>query len=77
MAAEDQFATIEVVEGSAFDDVFVGDTSNNHFIGGSGADSFNGGTGTDLVWYIDSATAIVADLSTGVITAISARQPEV
>jgi Ca2+-binding RTX toxin-like protein len=66
IAAGDTYASIEIFEGSSFNDVFLGGTGDDTFIGGAGADSFfGGGAGRDMVWYLTSAAAVEIDLSTG------------
>jgi Ca2+-binding RTX toxin-like protein len=64
-AAGDEFLNVEVVQGSAFADTFVGNATNNIFIGGAGADSFDGAGGYDSLWYISSTSGVTIDLSTG------------
>ncbi|CDZ51646.1 beta strand repeat-containing protein [Neorhizobium galegae] len=68
LAAGDTFNTIEVIQGSSFNDIFVGDATNNHFIGGAGADSFTGGSGIDLVWYVNNSSGVTVNMVTGIMT---------
>ena len=65
-AVGDAFTSIEVIEGSAFDDSLTGNSVDNIFIGGLGADAFNGVSGYDSVWYLTSTTGVSVDLLSGV-----------
>ncbi|HEV7319261.1 MAG TPA: calcium-binding protein [Ensifer sp.] len=68
LATGDIFTNVEVVEGTSFDDSFIGDNGSNIFIGGAGADSFDGGLGVDSIWYLTSASAVNLDLANGVLS---------
>ncbi|MGK9237338.1 hypothetical protein KXS07_36950, partial [Inquilinus limosus] len=48
-AEGDHYISIEIIEGSAFDDVLVGDDGGNRFGGGDGADTLEGGGGDDIL----------------------------
>lgn len=73
-AAGDTLTGIEVLSGSAFDDLLTGNTGantlsggsgNDTLAGGAGADSLIGGTGTDNADYSASASGVTVNLSTG------------
>jgi Ca2+-binding RTX toxin-like protein len=55
----DTVASIENVNGSAFDDTFAGDDGNNRF---------DGGAGVDTISYQLSGSPVIIDLATGVAT---------
>ena len=63
-ASGDVFSRVEIFEGTAFADSFVGDIDNNIFIGGAGADTFDGSYGADSVWYLTSSAAVTVNLAT-------------
>jgi Ca2+-binding RTX toxin-like protein len=58
IAAGDILTNIEVIQGSAFDDTFVGDGNANNFMGAVGADNITGGAGADGAWYLSSLNAV-------------------
>ena len=61
----DTFINVEVIEGSAFNDTFLGDFFDNRFRGGEGADTLDGGFGSDAAEYFGSA-AVNVDLTRAV-----------
>jgi len=76
-AGTDILSEIEVVEGSAFNDILVGDANANRLIGGAGDDiligaggddSLEGGTGLDTASYQSDISAVTASLATGMAT---------
>ncbi|MBV5340237.1 MAG: hypothetical protein J0665_11885 [Deltaproteobacteria bacterium] len=56
------------VIGSTHNDSLTGDGTANLFNGGAGADSFLGGGGLDTVSYTTSISAVIANLTTGIVT---------
>lgn len=64
----DYLSGIEGVEGSAFNDLLVGDSLNNRLDGHAGNDTLNGGDGTDWAEFNDDTTGIVVNLATGTAT---------
>ncbi|MEZ5960364.1 MAG: calcium-binding protein [Hyphomonadaceae bacterium] len=62
----DTLVSIENIEGTAFDDQFVGNDADNTFTGFAGADSISGGNGSDTVVYRDSTAGVTIDLLNGV-----------
>ncbi|MGR9235068.1 hypothetical protein ACU8NU_26320 (plasmid) [Rhizobium leguminosarum] len=68
LAAGDVFTNVEVVQGTAFNDSFIGDNGSNIFIGGAGADSFDGGLGVDSLWYLTSSSGVNLDLANGILS---------
>lgn len=60
------FTGIELIEGTAWRDVFTGSAGNDIFIGGGGSDIVDGRDGHDSVWYLTSASAVEVNLQTGV-----------
>ena len=62
-AVGDTYTSIERLEGSAFNDVLIGDANSNSLRGGLGADVLNGGAGTDTASYFNSTTAVIASLA--------------
>ncbi|MFE1597361.1 calcium-binding protein [Methylobacterium sp. ID0610] len=64
-AGGDRLANIEIIEGTRFDDVLIGDDRDDIFIGGGGADRLDGGSGMDALWYLTSAAGVAVDLATG------------
>jgi len=68
-AAGDTYASIEIVEGSAFDDALIGDNDGNRLLGGFGADQLIGGAGADTMeggfgndhFYVDDAGDVVIE----------------
>jgi Ca2+-binding RTX toxin-like protein len=48
-AAGDSYVSIEVIDGSRFNDVLVGDAGSNTFWGDAGNDALNGGAGADIL----------------------------
>ncbi|HSH97045.1 MAG: hypothetical protein ACAH07_11790 [Methylophilaceae bacterium] len=77
-AAGDVYSNIEVLEGSTFDDYLIGNLNANTLLGNTGndtleglggADSLDGGTGTDTATYLHATGAVVASLTTGLVTA--------
>ncbi|MFZ3483672.1 beta strand repeat-containing protein [Sphingomonas sp. 3-13AW] len=73
-AEGDLLSGIENVEGSAFDDVLVGDgganalaggTGNDRLVGNGGLDRLDGGEGTDVADYSGSAAAVTVSLASG------------
>lgn len=65
IAIGDVLTNVEVIQGSAFDDTFVGDSAANNFMGGAGADLIDGGSGSDGAWYLGSTAAVEIDLLAG------------
>ena len=65
IAAGDTLGNVEIIQGTAYNDSFTGDTGSNNFVGGAGADVFDGGSGSDSVWYLTSSSAVDVNLSTG------------
>ena len=64
-AEGDAFSSIEVVEGSFYDDRIVGDAADNVLRGGLGADTLAGGAGHDAASYEGAASAVRVDLGAG------------
>ena len=64
-AAGDQYSNMQVMQGSAHDDILVGNSADNTLMGGAGADYLDGSVGTDAVSYSDAAVAVYARLDTG------------
>lgn len=58
----------DVLLGGAGDDTLHGGAGADVLRGGSGADTLDGGSGIDVASYLDSATGISINLSTGVMT---------
>jgi Ca2+-binding RTX toxin-like protein len=76
-AAGDNFAGIENITGSKFNDVLTGDAGANTLrggagddtlVGGAGADVLNGGDGSDTADYSASSAAVNVNLFTGIAT---------
>ncbi|KAF0163261.1 MAG: rhizobiocin/RTX toxin and hemolysin-type calcium binding protein [Rhodocyclaceae bacterium] len=72
LGGTDTLFDINIVRGSAFDDMLTGGNAQNDFYeafeGRKGDDHIDGGTGYDLARYNLAASKITADLSTGVVT---------
>jgi Ca2+-binding RTX toxin-like protein len=73
-AEGDTLQSIENVDGSAFDDVLIGNGDNNvlngqegndTFYGGNGADQLIGGNGDDTALYTNSTGRVIVNLTTG------------
>jgi len=65
----DTLTGVEDLEGSRYDDTFVGNSGENFFYPGEGNDAVNGSGGTtDLVDFFFSANAVVVDLTAGTAT---------
>ncbi|NWB87132.1 beta strand repeat-containing protein [Pseudomonas gingeri] len=65
-AAGDTYTSIEVFEGTAFNDTFIGGAGADTFIGGGGADFIDGGAGlNDMASYTTSSAAVQLDLQAG------------
>ena len=58
--------SIELISGSAFADVLVGDADGTWFFGGEGADSIVGGAGEDWVTYYSGWIGVVSAVHNGV-----------
>lgn len=56
---------VENLVGSAFDDVFAGNTANNTFTSSAGNDSYVGGGGSDTLTYSTQTSGLNADLLNG------------
>lgn len=56
------------VYGGAGNDVLRGDLGNDRLSGGLGDDDLRGESGTDTAWYVDSATRVNVNLTTGLAT---------
>jgi Ca2+-binding RTX toxin-like protein len=70
----DTLISIEDVEGSAFDDSFIGSAGSNHITGGdgndyidggAGDDVLDGGAGSDTVSFVSSSDAVSVNLTLG------------
>ncbi|MGL4961824.1 MAG: M10 family metallopeptidase C-terminal domain-containing protein [Inquilinus sp.] len=57
--------TANTLVGLAGDDTLNGGGGNDVLVGGSGNDRMDGGAGVDTANYVDSSTAIIADLTAG------------
>ncbi len=65
-AAGDTYTSIEIFEGTAFNDTFIGGAADDTFIGGAGADFIDGGAGlNDMASYSTSSSAVQVDLQAG------------
>jgi Ca2+-binding RTX toxin-like protein len=62
-AVGDTYVSIEGIQGSAFDDVLIGDDGNNRLRGREGADSLSGGGGTDFADYRGASEGVTANLA--------------
>jgi len=51
----DTFNSVEMVQGSLFDDTITGDTGNNWLYGYDGNDTVNGGAGADVIFGNDGS----------------------
>ncbi|WP_223275015.1 calcium-binding protein, partial [Tateyamaria sp. syn59] len=58
----DSFFDIEVIEGSDFNDNFIGDSQDTIFRSGAGADTVDGGAGIDTADYVRSDEGVEIDL---------------
>ena len=76
-ARGDTLSGVEHLEGSAHEDVLIGDDGanrllgaggNDGLIGGAGADRLEGGSGVDLVSYAGSAAAVMVNLATNTVS---------
>jgi serralysin len=68
----DRIISIEAIEGSRFNDVFIGDAQRNEFVGLRGRDVFRGGAEQDQIKYDNDhwqggRRGIVVDLQTSVV----------
>lgn len=63
----DTFSNIEGIEGSDFDDSFIGDGADNWFNGRDGVDTYDGNGGTDTVsfWFNNIETGVQIDMTLG------------
>ena len=59
----DQFANVQAVEGSNFNDLIVGDANDNFLEGRGGNDTIDGGAGSDWVVYAHAMRSVTVDLS--------------
>jgi Ca2+-binding RTX toxin-like protein len=64
----DTLARIQVVVGSAFDDVLAGDAERTIFVPGPGNDAVDGAGGGDTVDFASSAAGVAVDLAAGTAT---------
>jgi Ca2+-binding RTX toxin-like protein len=64
----DTLARIQIVVGSAFDDVLVGDAERTTFLPGPGNDVIDGGGGGDTVDFSGSPAGVQVDLAAGTAT---------
>ncbi|MGK9236872.1 type I secretion C-terminal target domain-containing protein [Inquilinus limosus] len=64
-AEGDTYQDVEDVEGSAHDDVLIGNAATNRLVGGAGADVLDGGAGSDTVSYAKSVQGVIANLEVG------------
>ncbi|WP_319799189.1 beta strand repeat-containing protein, partial [Nitrobacter sp.] len=62
-AAGDTYTSIENIQGSAFDDVLIGDANSNFLRGGLGADTLDGGDGSDWADYLNAAGGLTVSLA--------------
>ncbi len=65
----------DIINGFENNDTLYGNDGNDILIGGTGNDTLDGGGGIDTVDYTKSNSAIVADLSTGVVSRIAKIMP--
>ncbi len=65
-AASDTFASIELFQGSHFDDTLSGSRLADVFIGGLGADVIDGREGQDTAMYITSTSGVTINLLTNI-----------
>jgi len=61
-------AADDSLTGGGFADTLSGDAGDDTLEGGAGGDVLDGGSGTDLATYASSASAVTANLNTGVFT---------
>lgn len=64
----DQLVNIQGAEGSAFDDVLIGNAESNRFDGRDGADLIDGGAGFDWAEYNNAPAGVTVDLANQVAT---------
>jgi Ca2+-binding RTX toxin-like protein len=67
-AGNDTVSHVENLTGSDFNDNLTGDDGNNLLEGGLGNDSLDGGAGIDTASYQNAATAVNANLATGMVS---------
>ncbi len=67
-AGTDTLTTVENLIGSNFNDTLTGDGNANVLEGGAGDDVMDGGAGVDTASYASAASAVTADVASGIAT---------